>query len=270
MTDLKNKVALITGSGRGIGADAAQETVNVIERIGGKAIEVQADVSKVADLERLFVGSSTTAFPMPGHGFYCGSKMAPRFLIEVLAKEIGHRGVTVNSILPTATQGAGRHAEPKPEIAQFIKNFMPMNRIGTVEDTANAAECHASDLARFVSGRHLLLSGGGPVSGSPTLLTFPALVFQHINDPPTLNRLFFISKIPLPSRARLWPKTNITVIQNTRGRLTGLAASACHSNYPGNGRFQRPDQCKQFAFAQTMPEAIPCLSYTRFAGLGGC
>ncbi len=247
MTNLRNKVALVTGGGRGIGkaiaerygalgasvvvnysssAEAAQETAEVIERAGGKAITVQADVSKVAEIERLFqtsieqfghldivvvnaglemsgkpvldftedeydrlfatntkgafftvqkaakyvadngriifVGSSTTAFPMPGHGLYGGSKMAPRFLIEVLAKEIGHRGVTVNSILPTATQGAGRHAEPKPEIAQFIKNFMPMNRIGTVEDSANAAEYLASELASFVSGQHLLLSGGGP------------------------------------------------------------------------------------------------------------
>ncbi len=247
MTNLKNKVALITGGGRGIGkaiaerygllgasvivnysssADAAKETVSVIERSGSAAVAVQADVSKVADLERLFqtsleqfghldivvvnaglemsgqpvldfteeeydrlfnvntkgaffaiqkaakhisdngriiyIGSSTTAFPMPGHGLYGGSKMAPRFLVEVLAKEIGHRGVTVNSLLPTATQGAGRHAEPKPEIADFIKNFMPMNRIGTVEDTANAAEYLASDLASFVSGQHLLLSGGGP------------------------------------------------------------------------------------------------------------
>ena len=247
MTNLNNKVALITGAGRGIGkaiaerygalgasvvvnyassAEAAQETANVIERSGGKAFAVQADVSKVADLERLFqtslerfgrldivvanaglemsgkpvldfteeeydrlfntntkgafftiqkaakyvadngriifVGSSTTAFPMPGHGLYGGSKIAPRFLIEVLAKEIGYRGVTVNSILPTATQGAGRHADPKPEIAQFIKSFMPMNRIGTLEDSANAAEFLASDLASFVSGQHLLLSGGGP------------------------------------------------------------------------------------------------------------
>ncbi len=97
-----------------------------------------------------------------GHGLYGGSKMAPRFLVEVLAKEIGHRGVTVNSILPTATEGAGRHAEPKPEIAQFIKNFMPMNRIAPSRITANAAEYLASDLASFVSGQHLLLSGGGP------------------------------------------------------------------------------------------------------------
>ena len=185
MPSFKNKVALVTGGGRGIGkaiaerygargasvvvnysssADAARETVNVIQGSGGAAIAVQADVSKVADIERLFqttlerfghldiavvnaglemsgqpvldfteedydrlfnintkgafftmqkaakyvadngrilfIGSSTTAFPMPGHGLYGGSKMAPRFLVEVLAKEIGHRGVTVNSDEP--------------------------------------------------------------------------------------------------------------------------------------------------------------------------
>ena len=37
-----------------------------------------------------------------------------------------------------------------------------MARMGTVEDVANAAEYLASDLAGFVSGQHLLLSGGAP------------------------------------------------------------------------------------------------------------
>jgi 3-oxoacyl-[acyl-carrier protein] reductase len=34
--------------------------------------------------------------------------------------------------------------------------------MGTLEDVANAAEYLASDLADFVSGQHLLLSGGAP------------------------------------------------------------------------------------------------------------
>ena len=82
MNDLNNKVAIITGSSRGIGkaiamrlakdgaavvinyshsADKADATVQEIEQAGGKAmpsasfaIALQADVSKVADLERLF------------------------------------------------------------------------------------------------------------------------------------------------------------------------------------------------------------------------
>jgi NAD(P)-dependent dehydrogenase (short-subunit alcohol dehydrogenase family) len=40
-------------------------------------------------------------------GTYGSSKIAGQFLVEVLSKELGARGVTVNSILPTATDGAG-------------------------------------------------------------------------------------------------------------------------------------------------------------------
>jgi 3-oxoacyl-[acyl-carrier protein] reductase len=248
MTNLKNKVALVTGSARGIGKAIAErfgalgacvvvnysasegparETVAAIERLGGNATAVQADISKMADIDRLFattierygrvdivvanaglelvgkpivdvteadfdrlfdvntkgafftlqraakhiadngriiyVGSSTTAFPMPGHGLYGGSKMAPRFFVEVLAKEIGARGVTVNSILPTATEGAGVSTdEVRPQVREFILTFNPMQRLGTLVDVADAAEYLAGDLSAFVSGQHLLLSGGGP------------------------------------------------------------------------------------------------------------
>lgn len=75
MNDLNNKVAIVTGSSRGIGkaiatrlakdgaavainyshsADKAEVAVKEIEQQGGKAIALQADVGKVADLERLF------------------------------------------------------------------------------------------------------------------------------------------------------------------------------------------------------------------------
>jgi 3-oxoacyl-[acyl-carrier protein] reductase len=74
--------------------------------------------------------------------------------VEVLAREIGHRGVAVNSILPTAIEGAGVFTEEvRPEIREFIKSFRPMQRMGTMDDVANAAEYGASDLSAFVSGQ---------------------------------------------------------------------------------------------------------------------
>lgn len=248
MTDLTGKVALVTGGARGIGRaiteqlaslgagvvvnysaseKPARETVAAIEQRGGAAIAVQADVSRPADIDRLFaaaiarfgridivvanagvemvdqpvvdfteadydrvfgvntkgafftlqraakdvadrgrivyLGSSTTAFPTPGHGLYGGSKIAAQFLVEVLAKEIGKRGVTVNSILPTATDGAGvSTGGARPQVVEYIETFNPMGRMATLGDVADAVEYLAGDLAGYVSGQHLLLSGGAP------------------------------------------------------------------------------------------------------------
>jgi len=130
----------------------------------GAFFTLQAAAQHVSDNGRIiYVGSSTTKFPSPGHGLYGGSKVAPQYLVEVLAKEIGGRGITVNSILPTATEGAGISTrDVRPQARDFIKTFNPMQRMATVEDVANAAEYLAGDLSAYVSGQHLLLSGGAP------------------------------------------------------------------------------------------------------------
>src|SRR5258705_211066 len=78
MTTLKGKLALVTGSTRCRG--------------NGRIIDA---------------GSSTTRLPQPDYALYGGSKIAPQYLVEALAKLLGDRGVTVNSILPTAIEGAG-------------------------------------------------------------------------------------------------------------------------------------------------------------------
>jgi 3-oxoacyl-[acyl-carrier protein] reductase len=130
----------------------------------GAFLTLQRAARHVADNGRIiYVSSSSTAFPQPGMAAYSSSKVAGQLLVEVLAKEIGARGVTVNSILPTATDGAGVFTEGVPDdVAQFVESIRPMKRMGTVGDVADAAEYHAGDLAGLVSGQHLLISGGAP------------------------------------------------------------------------------------------------------------
>jgi 3-oxoacyl-[acyl-carrier protein] reductase len=247
MNSLKNKVAIVTGSARGLGkaiaeryaalgADivvnysrdkaSADEVVGNIKAMGGRVIAVQADVSKVVDIERLFseakaafgkvdivvanagielvetpvtdfteeqfdrvfsintkgsyftmqqaarqvedngriiyVASSTTSFPVPGMAVYGGSKTTPRYMVDVLSKEIGHRGVTVNSIIPFAVDHSGIFVDPAayPDLRKQLLDSCPMGRLAEVEDVANIAEFFASDLSSFVSGQHLLVNGG--------------------------------------------------------------------------------------------------------------
>jgi 3-oxoacyl-[acyl-carrier protein] reductase len=247
MNSLQNKVALITGSARGLGkaiaeryaalgADivinyskdkaSAEEVVSNIKAMGVKVISIQADVSKVADLERLFseakkafgkidivvanagiemvevpvvdfteeqfdrvftintkgsyftlqqaarhvsdngriiyVASSTTSFPVPGMAVYGGSKTTPRYLVDILSKEIGHKGITVNSIIPFAVDHSGIFVDPAayPALRRQLLDSCPMGRLAEVEDVANAAEFFASDLSSFVNGQHLLVNGG--------------------------------------------------------------------------------------------------------------
>src|SRR5665213_310674 len=247
MTTLKNKVALITGSARGLGkaiaeryadlgADivinyskekaSADEVIKNIASKGVKVLAVQADISKVAEISRLFaeakktfgkidivvanagiemvevpvtefteeqfdrlfsintkgtyftmqqaarnieddgriiyIASSTTSFPVPGMAVYGGSKTTPRYLVDILSKEIGHRGVTVNSIIPFAVDHSGIFSDPGsyPELRKQLLDSNPMRRLAEAEDVANVAEFFASYLSSFVSGQHLLVNGG--------------------------------------------------------------------------------------------------------------
>ena len=91
-------------------------------------------------------------------GPYGSSKIAGQFLVEVLSKEIGARGVTVNSILrPQPTAPVSSPVEYRRTFVQFIQSIRPIKRMGTVDDVADAAEYLASNLAGFVSGQHLLI-----------------------------------------------------------------------------------------------------------------
>ncbi|MFD6097140.1 SDR family NAD(P)-dependent oxidoreductase [Nocardiopsis flavescens] len=130
----------------------------------GAFFTLQKAAALLSDGGRLiYIGSSTTASPHPGVGLYSSSKAAVAWLVRVLALELGPRDITVNTILPTATAGAGVFSSVTEgdEFHQGNAAFRPLGgRGGTPDDVADAAEYLAGNLASWVSGQSLLVAGG--------------------------------------------------------------------------------------------------------------
>jgi len=130
----------------------------------GAFFTLQKAARHVADNGRIIsVGSSTTVLPASGVGLYGASKMAASYVVGVLALELGQRGITVNTIIPTSIDGAGVYTDMTQDdpFRQLMATVRPLGgRMGRPQDVADAAEYFAGELAGWVSGQHLLVAGG--------------------------------------------------------------------------------------------------------------
>jgi len=71
---------------------------------------------------------------LPDHALYGGSKIVPQYLVEAPARDFGHRGVSVNSILPTAIKGVASTAGASDLVREFVRSSRPIARMGTLDD----------------------------------------------------------------------------------------------------------------------------------------
>lgn len=116
---------------------------------------------RLNDGGRIVVISSCSArFPEMGMAAYSSSKAATQLMVEVAALEFAPRGITVNSIQPGLT---GTETMLKYAPAPFVQNCAdrtPLGRLGMPEDIAEIAAFLCSKESQWVSGQHILASGG--------------------------------------------------------------------------------------------------------------
>jgi 3-oxoacyl-[acyl-carrier protein] reductase len=145
--------------------DATEEQYDRLFAVNAKGafFTLQKAARDIADGGRIiYVGSSSTNGALPVTGLYGASKTSARYLVGVLALEVAERGVTVNTILPTTTDGAGVFTDLAADdpVRDQVATLRHGLRMGRPEDVADAAEYLASDLAAFVSGHDLAVTGG--------------------------------------------------------------------------------------------------------------
>jgi NAD(P)-dependent dehydrogenase (short-subunit alcohol dehydrogenase family) len=101
----------------------------------------------------------------PGYTAYASSKAACIHLSRTAALELAHSHIRVNAIAPafTATpmvdEMVSTHRDPARAL-QKLGNIIPLGRLGTPDEIANAALFLASDESSFMTGTVLVLDGG--------------------------------------------------------------------------------------------------------------
>lgn len=244
MNTLEQKVAIVTGSSRGIGAQIAKEIARVgasvvvnyvgnksaadqvvadIKTKGGDAIAIRGDISSSSevrsmfdatiaqfgkidilinnagsilyktihdttddDFDRLFAvnvkgtfntlreaatrlenggrivnfSSSVTRLMLPTYGAYSATKGAVEQLTRVFAKEIGSRGITVNSISPGPTNTELFTEGKSQEVINRLAGMAALGRIGEPNDIARLVLFLISDEASWITGQNIGANGG--------------------------------------------------------------------------------------------------------------
>lgn len=244
MSTLKDKIILVTGSSRGIGAeiarqlavagakvivnyaggkDAALQVVNDIKQQGGDAIALQADVSKSNDVKALFdaaiahygridvlvnnagvmitklikdtsdedftrqfdinvrgtfntmreaairladngsiinFSTSVNRIMLPAYATYVATKAAVEQLTRVFSKEVGARGINVNSVSPGPTDTELFTNGKSEELIARLASLSAFNRIGEPADIAKVVVFLASDDAKWINAQNIGVNGG--------------------------------------------------------------------------------------------------------------
>lgn len=108
------------------------------------------------------ISSGLARFSIPGSSAYASMKGAVEVLTRYLAKELGPRGIVVNTVAPGAieTDFSGGMVRDNPEVNRQVANMTALGRVGQPDDIGPMIAALLSDDNRWVNGQRIEVSGG--------------------------------------------------------------------------------------------------------------
>jgi NAD(P)-dependent dehydrogenase (short-subunit alcohol dehydrogenase family) len=108
------------------------------------------------------ISSGLTRFSFPGYSAYAIMKGAVEVLSKYLAKELGSRGINVNTVAPGAieTDFGGGAVRDNKELNNHIASLTALGRVGLPDDIGGVIASVLSDDNRWVNGQRIEASGG--------------------------------------------------------------------------------------------------------------
>ena len=110
----------------------------------------------------LNVSTGLARFALPGYAAYASMKGAMEVLTRYQAKELGARGISVNSIAPGAieTDFGGGHLRDNADLNRYVASQTALGRTGLPDDIGDAIAALLSDNLRWMNAQRIEVSGG--------------------------------------------------------------------------------------------------------------
>jgi NAD(P)-dependent dehydrogenase (short-subunit alcohol dehydrogenase family) len=108
------------------------------------------------------ISSGLTRFTFPGYSAYAVMKGAIEVFTHYLAKELGGRGIAVNTVAPGAieTDFGGGAVRDNAELNRQIASMTALGRVGVPEDIGGVVAALLAPEGRWVNAQRIEVSGG--------------------------------------------------------------------------------------------------------------
>ncbi len=159
---------LVNNAGIGIHASFADTTEAQFDELmnihfKGTFFLTQALLPLIADGGRILnISTGLARFALPGYAAYASMKGAIEVLTRYLAKELGARGIAVNTLAPGAieTDFGGGTVRDNAGVNAFIASQTALGRVGKPDDIGGVVASLLSKDSGWINGQRIEASGG--------------------------------------------------------------------------------------------------------------
>lgn len=159
---------LVNNAGVGVHAPFAETTEAQLDQmynihLKGVYLLTQALLPVLADGGRIVnISSGLARFATPGFSAYAAMKGAIETLTRYLAKELGARGIAVNTVAPGAieTDFGGGVVRDNAQMNAYIASQTALGRVGLPDDIGGAIASLLSENSGWINAQRIEVSGG--------------------------------------------------------------------------------------------------------------
>jgi len=159
---------LVNNAGIGIHESFAETTEESFDQLlnvhfKGVYFLTQKSLPLINDGGRVInLSSGLARFAAPGYSAYGAMKGAVETMSRYMAKELGSRGIAVNTVAPGAieTDFGGGVVRDNPQTNKWVADATALGRAGLPDDIGGVIAFLCTDDAKWINGQRIEVSGG--------------------------------------------------------------------------------------------------------------